>query len=141
MGVREFVYQRLTGDTILNSLGITGDSTFLSHTVDTPQVRPLMILRWQAISRGIESADPSPVNQRILTVWVHDDRNRGDYDRIDDALRRVRTLMESVVGVNVGEPGAWLSGVRWEGDTDDVDDPDMGTLSRSSQFRLTGSAI
>ncbi len=136
MGVREYIYNRLTTDTILNSLGITGTSTFLSHTLDTPQVRPLMVLRWQAITPGI-----GLVNQRILTVWVHEDRNRGDYDRIDDALKRIRTLMESVVGVNVGEPGAWLSTIRWEGDTDDVDDSDMGTLSRSSQYRLTGSAI
>ncbi len=136
MGVREYIYNLLTTDTVLNSLGITGDSTFTTHTVDTPQVRPLMILRWQAVSPGI-----GPVNQRILTVWVHDDRNRGDYDRIDQALRRLRAILDNIVGVNVGEPGAWLSATRWEGDTDDLDDPDMGTISRSSQFRLTGSAI
>ncbi len=136
MGVREYIYGLLTSDTVLNSLGITENSTFTTHTVDTPQIRPLMILRWQAVSPGI-----GPVNQRILTVWVHDERNRGDYDRIDQALRRLRTLLDNVVGVNVGDPTAWLSGIRWEGDTDDLDDPDMGTISRSSQFRLTGSAI
>lgn len=136
MTIRSYVYGLLTADPVMNSLGITEDSTFLSHTIDTPQVRPLMILRWMATNPGI-----GPVRQRLLTVWVHDDRRRGEFDRIDETLSRVRTLLENVSGVNVGEPGSWISTVIWEGDTDDVDDPDMGTLSRSSQFRITGSAV
>jgi hypothetical protein len=141
MTVRTYIYDLITNDSVLNALGITEDSTFTTHTIDTPAVRPLCILRWQATNRGIDSADPSPVNQRILMVWVHDDRNRGEYDRIDAALKRLRTLLENVVGVNVGEGGAWLSGIRWEGDTDDLDDPDLRTLTRSAQFRLTGSGV
>lgn len=141
MTVRTFVYDLIINDSVLNALGITDDSTFTTHTIDTPSVRPLCILRWQAVNEGIQSGDISPINQRILTVWVHDDRNRGDYDRIDAALKRLRTLLGSVEGVNVGEGGAWLSGIRWEGDTDDLDDPDMRTIARSSQYRLTGSAV
>lgn len=136
MTVRSYIYDLLTQDTVMNSLEITADSTFLSHTLDTPQVRPMMVLRWQATNVGV-----GKVNQRILTIWVHEDRRVGSFDRIDETLSRARTLLENVVGVNVGEPGSWVSAIRWEGDTDDLDDPDVGTLSRSSQFRITGSAV
>jgi hypothetical protein len=78
MTVRTYIYDLITNDSVLNALGIDEDSTFTTHTIDTPAVRPLCILRWQATNPGISSDDPSPVNQRILTVWVHDDRNRGN---------------------------------------------------------------
>lgn len=139
MTLRQYVYQLITGDDVLNGLGITTDSTFSTHTVDTPQVRPLCILRWQATSPGIQSGDNSPINQQVLQVWVHDEL--GSYVRIDRALRRVRTLLTSLVGVNVGEATEWLSAVKWEGDSDDLSDDTMRTTTKNAQFRFTGSAI
>lgn len=147
MGVREYIFGLITGDLQLNALGITSDSTFTRHTVDTPQVRPLCILHFGSTSPGIVTSQQGvgiskfPIRQRTLTVWVHDELNRGDYDRIDQSLSRVRTLLEAVEGVNVGVPGAWLSAVVWEGESDDLDDDNMRTITRNSQFRLTGSAI
>lgn len=139
MSVREFIFSLITEDSILNDLGITADSTFTSHTVDTPQMRPLCILRWQATNAG--PVRKFPLKQRILQVWVHDSISAGDYGLIDNALSRLRTLLESVEGVNVGETGAWLSQIDWEGESDDLRDDDAGTINRNAQFRLTGSAL
>lgn len=139
MGVREYIFSLITTDSVMNGLGINADSTFTSHTVDTPQVRPLCILRWQATPAPLISG--FPINQRILQVWVHVSVNEGSYERVDQALRRLRTLMANVVGVNVGGDDAWLSAAIWEGDSDDLRDDESNTLTRNAQFRLTGSAI
>lgn len=149
MTVREYIYSLITNDAQLNGLGITADSTFTQHTLDTPQVRPLCILRWQATNPGLLSGASRqgaavsnfPVRQRILTVWVHEDGNVGDYTRIDQALSRLRTLLTSVEGVDVGVLGTRLTAIAWEGESDDLRDDEAGTIMRNAQFRLTGSAI
>lgn len=150
MSVREYIFGLITSDPELNGLGITQDSTFVTHSVDTPQIRPLCILRWQAETPGLPSRRATagagsipnwPVNQRVLTVWVHEDRNMGDYTRIDRSLKRLRTLLTSVEGVHVGPGDTWLTAITWEGDSDDLDDDEARTITRNAQFRLTGSAI
>lgn len=139
MGVREFIFNRITTDPVLNSLGINAASTFMSNTMDTQQVRPLCVLNWQAVPAPLFST--FPINQRILQVWVHVSLNEGDYGRVDEALRRLRDVLTSVEGVNVGGSDAWLSAIVWEGESDDLRDDEQGTLMRNAQFRLTGSAI
>lgn len=141
MTLRTFIYDLVVGDTILNAFGINADSTFLDHNLDTPQVRPLCILRWQSVSPGFSSGDLSIVNRRVLTVWVHDDKARGQYDRIDGSLKRLRDILTNVRGVNVGESGAWLSEIHWDTDSDDLRDDALRTIMRYSQFTLTGSAV
>jgi hypothetical protein len=141
MSVKDFIYNLITTDSVMNTIGINDDSTFLTHTVDTPQVRPLCILRWQAVNRGLAVEEPWPVNQRVLQVWVHDDLRRGDFDRIDQALKRVRAILEPLAGINVGDDSEWLSCVYWEGDSDDLNDSELSTLSRNAQFRFTGRGI
>lgn len=139
MSVRAYIFQLITQDVELNGLGINADSTFTQHSVDTPQIRPLCILRWGETSEPIVS--DFPVHQRVLTVWVHEDRNVGDYGRIDQALNRLRTLLTSVHGVDIGGGEGWLSAINWEGNSSDLRDDDAGTITRNAQFRLTGSAI
>lgn len=147
MTVREYIYSLITTDPELVSLGIRPESTFTTHTVDTPQERPMCILRWQAENPGLATNREGsgitsfPVNQRILTVWVHDDWKAGDYTRIDRSLKRLRALLTSIESVDVGVPGARLLTINWEGDSDDLRDDEARTITRNAQFRLTGSAI
>lgn len=142
MALREYVYTLITTDAIMNAFGVTDDSTFLDHNLDTPQIRPLCILRWQNVIPGnYGGEDGWPMNQRLLTVWVHDDKARGAYDQIDGSLDRLRTLLTNVRGVNVGVPGAWVTRINWEGCSDDLRDDDMRTIMRYATFRITGSAI
>ncbi len=147
MTVREHIYSLITTDAQLNALGITAASTFTQHTIDTPQVRPLCILRWSLVNPGLRQTreggglNEFPVNQRILQVWVHDDKNVGDYSRIDRSLLRLRTLLTSVEGVYVGQAGTRLTAINWVGESEDLSDDMTGTITRNAQFRLTGSAI
>jgi hypothetical protein len=134
MSVREIVYEFLSEDPVLNTLGFDADSIFTDHSLDTPQVRPLMVLRWQNVVAGL-----AQVNQRILQVWVHD--RPADYERIDQALRRLRTLLVSLEAVRLDGGDAGLHTVNWEGDSDDLRDDEVGTITRWAQFRLTGSAF
>jgi len=134
MSARALVFEGITEDSVLNTLGFTVDSVFTDHSVDTPQVRPFMVLRWQNVVVGI-----APVNQRILQVWVHDEP--ADYERIDAALYRLRTLLGSIEAVRIDGGDAGLHTVIWEGDSDDLRDDEVGTITRWAQFRLTGSAF
>lgn len=145
MTTREFVVGLIVEDPVLSDLGFTRDSVFNQHGVDTPQVRPFMVLRWQAANPGFTTSNSGsalasfPIAQRILQVWVHD--VPADYALIDQSLKRLRTLLMGVEGANVGEAGAWLHTIGWEGDSDDLSDDEVGTITRNAQFRLTGSAI
>lgn len=134
MGVREVVTTRLISDATLNADGITLNSTFLSHDKDTPQVRPLMVLRWQDTSPGL-----GPVNQRNLQVWVHD--KPGDYTRVDRILKRVHALLTTMFGVNAGDASSWVSQIDWRGDSDDLNDDEAVTFCRYSNYTITGSAV
>lgn len=147
MTVREHIYNLITTDTQLNALGINAASTFTGNTLDTPQIRPFCVLRWSLVNPGLRQTreggglNEFPVNQRILQVWVHDEWNAGDYTRIDRSLFRLRTLLTSVEGAFTGEPGTRLTAINWEGDSEDLSDDMMRTITRNAQFRLTGSAI
>lgn len=134
MGVREVVTTRLISDATLNADGITLNSTFLSHDKDTPQVRPLMVLRWQDTFPGLGS-----VNQRNLQVWVHD--KPGDYTRVDRILKRVHALLTTMFGVNAGDASSWVSQIDWKGDSDDLSDDEAVTFCRYSNYTITGSAV
>lgn len=140
MALKDYVYSLLSNDEELNDMGIDGDHIFLQHTADTEQVRPLVILRWQAVSPGFTSGDGSPLNRQVLQVWVHD--KPSSYARvIDPALIRLRTILTALTGVNVGGPHEWLSACVWEGDSEHLDDDAVGTIVRNAQFRFTGSGI
>ena len=134
MSVRELIFDGITEDPVLNTLGFTADNVFSDHSLDTPQVRPLMVLRWQNVVVGI-----GPVNQRILQVWVHD--RPADYERIDQTLKRLRTLLGSIEAVRLDGGDAGLHTVIWEGDSDDLRDDEVGTITRWGQYRLTGSTF
>ena len=131
---RELVWSKITGDPTLQGLGFDEDHVFTDHSLDTPQVRPLIVLRWQNVVVGLGS-----VNQRILQVWVHD--QPADYERIDQTLKRLRTLLGSIEAVRIDGGAAGLHTVIWEGESDDLRDVEVGTITRWAQFRLTGSAF
>jgi hypothetical protein len=145
MSLREFLVARIVNDPTLTDLGFIEDAIFGTHSIDTPQIRPLIVLRWQASNPGFTDAQGGsalshwPINQQLLQVWVHD--NPGDYTRIDQSLNRLRALLTSVEAMNVGGPTEWLHTIVWEGDSDDLSDDMLRTITRHSQYRLTGSAI
>lgn len=138
MTLRSHVFAALSNDSVLTGLQITSASLFTTHDVDTPQARPFVVLRWQNTVPGLGDDDTRWVNTRRLQVWAHDDP--GDYDRIDQILQRVRVVLKQLVGVNTGESGSWIAETNWEGDSDDLSDEAVGTITRNSSYSFTGSA-
>lgn len=139
MSLRSFIFSLITADPILNGLGFTEQNTFTSHDEDTPQARPFIILRWGSTNVGLNDWDTGVgSNLRQLVVWVHDDP--GDYVRIDQALDRVRTVLTLVRGTYTGTTGKYIGQATWNGDSDDLKDDIVGTITRNSSFTFIGSA-
>lgn len=136
MAMRDYVFGLLTGDSDMNDLGITVDSGFIQHDVDTPQVRPFMTIHWGNTNPGIQGFDL--VNERDFQVWVHD--APGDYTKIDNILSRIRVLLMGTEATYTNTPGRWITGVEWMGDSDDLNDDEQDTITRYGEFRLIGSA-
>jgi hypothetical protein len=71
---------------------------------------------------------PKVFNQSFL-LFVHD--VPGDYLRIDQILKIVKDLFHNAVdapsGVNI---------CKWVDHSEDLKDPDMGTITRYSRFRI-----
>jgi len=127
--MRTLVYQAIIGDSTLNSLGITGPSSF-AVDVDTPSARPFLQLRW---GRNDEGLDVS--TRRSLVIWVHD--KPGDYTKIDNIILRLRTLIPTLISSR--DANGWLQGVEWTGDSEDLTDDGHRTIARNTGFVLVGS--
>lgn len=129
--MRKLVWSLITGDATLNAEGVVAASVLADQSVDSPTVRPFLVLRWGPVVRGVGS-----VQVRDLTVWVHDEP--ADFARIDRIIRRLRTLLESAVGMQEGG-GGWLVQADWQGDSADLADDAYGTITRNTSFRVVAS--
>lgn len=133
-GLRNYIFDLIADDTQMISLGYTRNGTFTSNDQDTPQIRPLTVIRWGITNPGMDTE-----RIRSLQVWLHD--QPADYTRIDAGLERVRELLENQRGVNAGATNKWLSQVVWESDSDDLTDDIQNTITRYSIYSLIGSAV
>lgn len=129
--MRQLLYDALTADSILNSLGITDDSSF-AVDVDTPVNRPFLQLRW---GRNDQALSKTQIGRRTLTVWVHDEP--GDYTRIDLIVQRVRDILLPMAGQSNGF--GHVIAVEWSGDSEDLTDDGHKTIARNTSFSLVGT--
>lgn len=127
--MRTIVRLALTADAPLATLGVVPEGV-LSGDVDTPEQRPFIQLRWNNTSPGLDV-----VSRRDLVVWIHD--MPGDYDRIDSVIRRIKTVMASLVGV--AHSSGHLMVAEWTGDSADLTDDGHGTITRTTSFSLVGT--
>jgi hypothetical protein len=132
--IRNFVFDLLKNDTVLNQLGLNEGVMYNSNDADTPNVRPFMVLRWGATAAGMDV-----VKQRTLQVWVHDQPS--DYTVIDSALERVRDVFANVVGNDIGDTIKWVLQIDWALESDDLADDVQNTVARYAEFTVVGSAV
>lgn len=131
--VRDLIFITLMNDPVLNGLGIDEATMFNSNDTDTPNARPMMVLRWGQTTEGMDV-----MRRRILQIWVHNEPT--DYTVIDQALERVRTVLTSMFGVNVQTTAKWVAQIDWMLDSDDLTDDIQNTVTRYSQYTVIGSA-
>lgn len=132
--IRQVIFDRLANDSVLNGLGFNEENIFNSNDVDTPIVRPFMVLRWGLTTEGMDV-----VRVRSLTVWIHDQPS--DYSLIDSGLERVRALLTNVIGTYTGDDDKWVLQIDWTGDSEDLSDDVQTTITRNSSYSVVGSAV
>jgi hypothetical protein len=134
MTIRDYVFNLVTTDSILNGYALNEQTVYNNNDWDTPKERPFMVLRWGATSLGMGVA-----NVRALQVWIHDEP--ANYTNIDKALERVRELLANQTASFTGTANKWVIQVDWSGDSDDLFDDVQRTIARYSSFSVVGSAV
>lgn len=92
-----------------------------------PQTTPYMVLKL-----GDDSAPSKSLQYQELTVWVHD--TPGSYQRIGEILEEVRLAL-----VNNRATSNGMIIADWQGHSGDLADDAMGTIVRTSSYRLVGT--
>lgn len=135
---RTYIYSLLRQDAessdsnSLGSLGFHPGDIYAAEAADDIKVEsfPFIVMRWGTIAKGI-----GPSRRQLLDIWVHD-RER-DYQRIDDALKRVEKVFASVVAADAKE--GWITQIDWQGSSPDLRDDGYDTITRNSTFMVIGS--
>lgn len=131
---RVYLYQLLKEDAQSTDPGTLGDvgakPNLYAGEVDTPEGDTFLILRFGSITPGVD-----PVTSSALAVWAYD--NSKDYTRIDNMLKRVRTLLEQTEAQKTST--GWITCIDWEGDSDDLADDTYHRITKNSSYTLIDS--
>lgn len=138
MSARDFIWELLGDDPILNQLGLSRSNLFVNWSGDSPAAH---FTNWVSIRWGV--AD-SPVGrdsaQRpvALGVWAYD--REPHYGNISDRLWRIRQLMLGIAGARIPTGGSIIQ-ADWAFSSEDLQDPTMEAVLRSETYRLVTDAI
>ena len=138
MSVRDFVWELLGDDPLLNQLGLSRDNLFTNWSGDSPAAH---YTNWVALRWGVAEA---PVGRDAqaravpLGVWAYD--REPHYGNITDRLWRVRAILLSVAGARI-PGGGTLVQADWAGSSEDLHDATMGAVLRSEIYRVITDAI
>ncbi len=124
MNWNRIIYQWLTTDPELTAV-VPVDS-FYVWLDGPPANRPFVVLRF-----GAETPTVVRGTDQGLTTWAHDDP--GDFQRIREVLRLIRRRLEALI-----VPGAFPP--VWIGDSEELPDDFLNTITRNSTYRLLGRA-
>jgi hypothetical protein len=127
MGTRDVVWNVLIADPQLNALGVTQDNLFGVMGGDSPRSKGLwVVLHWGLIEVG--PGRDSLSNVLNLSVWAYN--AQPDWSPVLAVLRRIRTLLVGMEGLNV------VSSVQWTGDSEDLWDDVYRAITRNSSYRI-----
>jgi hypothetical protein len=132
MTARAAVWQLISGDTTLNALGIVQANTYTTNSVDNPETKPFVIIRFETVTAAF-----GQIGAQNMSIWAHDER--GDYSRIDQILQRIQDILTNAVHV-AGNDGFTLSSSRYQGTSDDLWDDGYRTITRYSTFSVLSRA-
>lgn len=122
---RAAVFVMLKGDVELTT--ICGANILAYQAVDTPPPGPFIVIKWDTMSPGVTWGRGA----RGVTMWVYDDP--ADYQRIEQMIERIKTLMQSATHVE-GSDGYVLTTAKWTGDSEDLYDDAYGRILRQTSF-------
>lgn len=133
--LRNFVFDLLTADATLNTLGYDADSIYGALMgADSPQDRRFMVLRWGTDTPRSPGRD-SNIIRTVLTVWAYN--RESDYGPIQSALGRIRDILVPIAGVDHGS--GWILDVEDNGTSEDLWDDGYSAITRNRALTLTAS--
>lgn len=77
---RDTIATALATSEVLRELGLPADSVYQADTVDSPEQRPFIVVRW-----GDDEPGMGKTTIRPFDLWVYDEF--GDYNRADQIAR------------------------------------------------------
>lgn len=129
--MRASIQSLLSEDADLRALGVADGAVVAANTLDDSiQFRPLIVVKWSFVNRGI-----GPSRRNLLELWVYD--VPGDYTRIDAIINRSREILGMAAAISDGD-GA-ITQIDWDGDGEDGYDDGLSALFRTSSFTVIGS--
>ncbi len=135
--LREYVWELLRSDSVLNGYGINEASCFGTNAPDSPSAD---LQRWVVIRWGIEETPPgrdTTSRRRFLSVWAYD-RNP-DYSYIDLILDRCREILYPLKAVNYNNSGGYVTEVMDNGYSEDVWDDAYSASTKNWQLTIVAS--
>lgn len=129
--MRQFVYERLTGDSAIQA--IVDDRVKQGESMDIAELRhPFLVYRIGNETNELFSEDDLKPHRVFFQVYIHD--RGGDYMRIDD-------LVKLVINALVGGPYPEykILRVNYLETSRDLDDAEMGTILRYVRFQAVRS--
>ena len=134
------IFDTLTSDPELNTLGVTQATVFEAQSVDERPVHhgPFVILKWEESTiytqtyTGMQNGIPRA--PRVLQVWVHiplDDTR--EYDLIDQILNRIDDVLDAMEHVP-GLDGYTVTVARKAGRSGNLVDEGFKTITRNAVF-------
>ena len=132
---RVAVFNALTTNEALNTLGIDLDSVFHNYTLEERPIKagPFVILRWGEMDRPPFKGVKSFVR---LTLWVHwplEETN--DFSKIDNLLDICDEVLENMNGES-GIDGYTITCVRSTGRSGDLKDDGFQTISKNASYEV-----
>lgn len=137
MTLRTTVFDALVTDGTLSTMGLTTENLFPNWVADSPAAE---FMKWGVIRWGSAEVPPgrdTTARARVMDFWVYN-RER-DFDFIDDALGRVRQIMEQLAGMTW--PGGAFFEASFAGCSDDLWDPGYEAVMRYDTYRVVSSGI
>lgn len=121
MAARAALFSLLKGTA---SLGF--EEVYPTNSIDTAPEEFFAVINW-----GLTSPAFGTTGIDRVQIWVHD-KSR-DYGRINAALEQLKNLLPTV-NHRPGEDGIVLSAMEWDGESQDLFDSGMGTVTRYADF-------
>lgn len=131
MDWRQWLYDQLTSNAALTAVVQVADIRASGSLKAPPSRKPYIVIRTGAETEELNDGDAPLVTSQSATIWIHDEP--GSFDRIDSILALVR---DALIGAVTSPNGI---ACIWQGNSGELADASLGTITRNSSFRLVGS--
>jgi len=128
--VRSWQQAKLAGDaTLVGMLGAGAASVVsVSSFESVPEAKPFVVHRLGLSVPELRDDNRTVTMTTPASYWIHD--LPGDYLRIDGIANKIQEILE------LSTPDSLVIQANWQDTSEELRDPEMGTILRVVRFRL-----